>query len=324
MRLVVSPGPHVRKKRTVAGLHLDWLLALVPALIFSIYTYGWHAVRVLACAVVVSIISETLILRLFKRKNAVGDLSAITTGVLLAMILPPTVPYWLISVAAFSGIFIGKQVFGGLGCNPLNPALVGWAMTRISWPEFFKLDNVIVNYDLGYSLRDPLQLLKTSGVASIDHLDKLSLFFGQYVGGLGSTPTLLILLGGIYLLIRKAISWRIPTMFLLGTVVMAVLFYLINPIVYACPVFHLVAGNVMIGAFFLSTEYGSSPSKPLPMALYGLGCGMLAILLRTLSVYPDAVIFAVLIMGLVGPLLDRIEKKPNKANLLNISESSVL
>jgi electron transport complex protein RnfD len=310
MKLIVSSPPHWHKGESVAKIHFQFIIALLPALIFAIYTYGFHAARVVALSVVTAMISDIVIRKLFKRPITVSDGSAILIGLLFAFLLPPNAPFWLVIAGSFICILIGKEIFGGLGCNPLNPVLVGWAITRISWVDRFDLDLASVNFDLDFSFRYPLTLLKGGGAEFVSDFNLVDLFLGKQVGGIGSIAIFLLLIGGIFLLLRKVITWEIPASFTLGVLFMATIFWIGDSQAFANPLFHLFTGNVMLGIFFLSTDFSSSPFNRWGMIIFGFGCGFLTIILRVWSNYPDGVIFAIIIMNLFTPLLDKIKKKP--------------
>jgi len=287
------------------------ILALLPALAFGVYTFGMHAARIVSLAVVTAILSELMIRYLFRKSSTLTDGSAMLIGLMYAMLLPPSVPYWLVIIGVFLSLLIGREIFGGLGSNPLNPVLVGWAITRISWPAYFDLNMAAVNYDLGFNFRYPLAILKKGGVEFVSGFKPLDLLLGKQVGSIGSIAILLLFVGGIFILLRKVISWEIPLTFAGGILITAAFFWIINPSTYASPLFHLLTGNAMLGIFFLSTDFSSSPYNRWGMLIFGFGCGFLTIILRVWSVYPDGVFFAILIMNLFTPLLDKIKKRPD-------------
>jgi electron transport complex protein RnfD len=304
-RLIFSPAPHIHSGASISGTMMTFIIALLPALIFGISSYGMHAARVIAVAVGGAMASEWLIQRLFKRPVTVSDGSAALTGLLLALLLPPSVPWWLVLVGSFVSILIGKQIFGGTGGNPFNPVLIGWAAMRISWYDYINFDIAMVGYDVPFSIEYPLSVLKWSG-AKAAQFPLVDLLMGKQIGGIGSVAVLLLLIGGLFLILRGVISWRIPVFFLIGTALAASLFWLVDSARYANPLFHLLTGNVVIGAFFLATDHSSSPVNGLAMILFGLGCGIFTILFRVWSIYPDVVVFAILIMNILNPLLDKI------------------
>jgi electron transport complex protein RnfD len=315
MKLTVSSPPHWHGKLSESKLHMHIILALLPAVIYALFTYKFHAARVIALSVATAVITEYLICRLFKKTATLEDGSAILIGLLYALILPPSIPYWLIVFGAFLAIFIGKQIFGGLGSNPLNPTLVGWAICYISWPAYFNLDLAFVKYSLSFNYRYPLALLKNGGVDQIAEFTPVDLLLGRQVAGIGAAAVLFLIIGGSYLMIRKIIPWEIPAAFAVGLLGMSFIFWLSNPAIYASPLFHLLTGNAIIGIFFLSTDFASSPFNRWGMIIFGLSCGILTIILRAWSVYPDGVIFAIIIMNLATPLLDGIKKKPLVINV---------
>jgi Na+-translocating ferredoxin:NAD+ oxidoreductase subunit D len=310
MKLVVSSPPHWHVKLTESRIHLDFIIALIPATLFGLFVYGIYAAQVIALAVSTAVISEVLLRKLFKKSQTFTDGSAFLIGLLFALILPPGVPYWLVIVGAFLCIFIGKELFGGLGSHPLNPVLVGWAITQISWPGYLNINLAAAKYDLGYTFHYPLLMLKKGGTGAIADLKLLDLILGKQVAGIGAAAILLVFLGGIYLLLRRRIPWEIPLFYAVGVIIMASVFWAANPTAFANPLFHLVTGNIMMGIFFLSTDYSSSPFNRWGMVVYGLGCGFLTIILRAWSIHLYSVPYALLIMSLFTPLLDRIKRKP--------------
>lgn len=309
MKLIVSSPPHWHEDVDEGKLHFNIILALLPAVIFAVIIYGIHAARIITLSITTAVISEFLIRKLFRKKDTILDGSAIIIGILFAMLLSPSTPYWMVIVGSFLCIFIGREIFGGLGCNPLNPVLVGWAITRIAWPAYFDLNLVTVNYIKGENFRYPLTLLKKGGAEFISDLSLTDLLFRQ-VGSIGAAAILLLFLGGLFLLWRKVITWEIPLSFTIGILFMSFIFWIGNNELYANPLFHLLTGSVILGIFFLSTEYASSPFNRWGMVVFGLGCGMLTIILRAWSNYPDGIVFAIIIMNLFTPLLDKIKKKP--------------
>lgn len=306
---LVSYKPHLHNGTKISVLYLNIIAALLPAALFGISVYGMHAFRVIALTVASSMLSELLYQKLFKKEVSLYDGSAALTGLLLALILPASVPYWLIIVSCFVAMLIGKHVFGGLGSAPFNTVLVAWAIIRISWAEFINMDYALVNYDTGFSLTYLLSALKSGGVEAISDISLKDLFLGKQAGGIGATSGLLLSLGGLYLIIRGFISWKIPLSFLIGVVLISGIFNFADSAKYASPIFHILTGNVLIAAFFLSTDYSSSPSNPIAQIIFGLGAGMLVILFRVWSIYPDAVPFAILLMNIASPLFEKIKPK---------------
>ncbi|HBF42101.1 MAG TPA: electron transporter RnfD [Desulfobacteraceae bacterium] len=310
--LTVSPSPHCHSGARVTGISYNFLLALLPAALMGVYYYGFDALRVICTSIASAMIAEVLIQKIFHKPVTIADGSAAVSGLLLALILPASVPLYLVVVANFIGIIIGKQCFGGLGANPINPALLGWAVIRITkaWAGFLDFDLALINYDTGFILQYPLAVLKAKGAAGVATFDLLSLFLGKQTGGIGASSIVWLLVGGLYLVARGIIRWKIPLCFLLGVVLVSAIFWMIDKTTYAGPLFHIFTGNVMIGAFFLSTDNASSPVNRWGMITFGLGCGAMTVILRVWSIYPDGVVFACLLMTIFVPLLDKLKAKP--------------
>ncbi|MFH1242394.1 MAG: RnfABCDGE type electron transport complex subunit D [Pseudomonadota bacterium] len=310
--LTVSPSPHWHCGARITGEPYNFLLALLPAMVLGVYHYGFDALRVIAASIASAMVAEAAIQSLLRKPITIADGSAAVSGLLLALILPAGVPLYVIVVANFAGIIVGKQCFGGLGANPLNPALVGWAIIRVTkaWAGYLDFDLALVNYNTGFIVQYPLAVLKAEGAAGLAHFHLIDLFLGKQVGGIGASAIICLLAGGLYLVARGMIRWEIPFSFLLGVVIVSGIFWIGNRAVYASPLFHILAGNVMIGAFFLSTDNASSPVNRWGMLAFGVGCGAMTIILRVWSVYPDGVVFACLLMSLFAPLLDKLRAKP--------------
>jgi len=302
-----SPAPHIHSGDRSGPTIFTFVAALLPAVVFGIMTYGMDAVRVISISVSSAMAFEWIIEVLFKQEVTVSDGSAMLTGLLFALIIPASVPWWLILVGTFMAIMVGKHIFGGFGGNPFNPVLIGWAMVRISWPDYLNFNYALVNYDLGFSIEYPLSLLKASGAEALGDITHMQLFLGQQPGGIGSVYILLLLAGGLFLILRGVISWRVPLFFIAGAALTASIFYYADGVKYADPLFHILTGNIMIGAFFLSTDYPGSPVNRTAMVIFGLSCGILTIIFRTWSVYVDGVVFSLLIMNILNPLLDKIK-----------------
>ncbi len=309
--LTVSPAPHCHSGARITGISYNFILALIPAMAMGAYYYGFDAIRVMAASVASAMLAEAAIQSVLRRPITIADGSAAVSGLLLALILPASVPFYLVVVANFAGIIVGKQCFGGLGANPLNPALVGWAIIRVTraWAGYLDFDLALINYETGFILQYPLSVLKAKGSGGLVHFSLMALFLGKQAGGIGSSAIVCLLAGGLYLVVRGMIRWEITLSFLVGVVVVSAIFWLGDSTTYANPLFNILAGNVMIGAFFLSTDNASSPVNRVGMLAFGFGCGAMTMVLRSWSVYPDGVVFACLLMNLFAPLLDKIRRK---------------
>jgi len=304
--LVVCMPPHVHCGRTIKRYMGETLIAMLPAAIMALVAFGMGAARVMALACAVAVATEYLCNRITRREQSLDDLSALHAGLLFSFLLPASAPWWLVTVGSAASIVLGKMIYGGLGANPLATPLVGWALCRISWPRFMDTNATMLNLDLPA----PLQQLKYFGLESIRSIDATSLLAGHQLGGLGEVQVAALFLGGLFLLARRHIRWEIPASFLLGVALTAWVYQLIDPTTYAPPLFHLLAGGTVFGAFFLATEPASTPVGLIPSLLFGLVAGTMVVIIRVYGVYPDGVPFAILLANLFTPLFDRIRPRP--------------
>jgi Na+-translocating ferredoxin:NAD+ oxidoreductase subunit D len=308
-KLIVSHAPFWHNGSNVTERSYAAILAAVPAVAFGILRYGVPAIAVVCFSMSTAMIWEFLLNRAMQRPATIGDGNAALVGLLLAMLLPATTPWWVVLTGTFLAIVIGKQIFGGIGANPFNPVVVALAIMSVSWKELLDFEVMLTNYDFGHSMLYPLTTLKAFGPSAIEHFGYLDLLLGQQAGGLGATFGIGIVAGGIYLIARGFIHWEISLSYIAGILITAMLFYLANPVAYAHPLFHLLTGYTLIGAFFLATEYASSPVNRIPMLLYGASGGFLTVLIRNIGSFDDGVILAILIINSINPLLDKIRPK---------------
>ncbi|WP_147818658.1 RnfABCDGE type electron transport complex subunit D [Salidesulfovibrio onnuriiensis] len=306
VRLTVSPAPHWRSGRTVHKMMQAHTLALVPAALMSVSMFGLASAAVIGLAGAVAVLTEVLCLRLQEREVDVDNFSALYAGILFAFLLPATAPWWLVIAGAAMTIVLGRTVFGGFGSNPICAPLVAWALCRVSWPAAMDIDMSLA----GFTLNEPLYQLKHFGLGSLAQFDYKDLFLGRQLGGLGASQVAGLLAGGVFLLASKWIRWYIPVFFLAGVAGAASIFWLIDPTVHAEPLFHLLTGSTIFGAFFLATDTSSSPVGKLPQILFGLVAGSMVMVVRVYGVYPDGVPFAIMVASLLSPLLDRVRPKP--------------
>lgn len=318
--ITVSPSPHNYSDETVKKLMYGVVFALLPALAVSVTFFGIGAIIVTLIAVVSCIAFEYLIQKfLLKQKPSVTDGSALVTGLLLAFNVPSNLPWWIIIIGSLVAIGMGKMTFGGLGNNPFNPALVGRVFLLISFPvQMTSWPEPIVSrlaYTDAVTGATPLALMKEAiraGESVSAIMEKipsyLELFVGKMGGSLGEIGALALILGGIYMLLRKIITWHIPFSIFLSIVVFTGILWLINPETNADPLFHLLAGGVMLGAIFMATDYVTSPMTPKGMWIYGIGIGVITVTIRVYGAYPEGISFAILIMNAFVPLINTYVK----------------
>jgi len=308
-KFIVSHAPFWHDGSHIATRSYHTMIAALPAAIFGVVRYGIPAIGVISLAVSSAIIWEYLINRITRRSITIGDGNAALIGLLLAMLLPATSPWWLVIIGTFVAIVVGKQIYGGIGGNPFNPTLVAIAILMLSWKDLLDFDEALLNYEFNFTMTYPLATLKHFGTSAVEGFTTGQLLLGNQIGGIGSTFGLGLIAGGIYLILRGFIRWEISTSFLAGILVTSLIFNLVNGARYAGPVLHLFSGYSLIGAFFLATEDSSSPVNFLPMLLFGAGGGILTVLIRNIGVHIDGVMFALLIMNIANPLLDKIRPK---------------
>ena len=308
-KLIVSHAPFCHDGSSISARSYHMMIAALPAVLFGFFQYGINAVGLVALSISFAIIWELAINKVTKRSISIGDGNAALIGLLFAMLLPATSPWWLIITGTFVSVVIGKHIFGGIGGNPFNPVLIGLAILMVSWKDFFDFDQALLNYDLGFAMVYPLAAVKHLGTSGIEAFSTGGLLLGQQSGGIGATFGLGLILGGIYLIVRGFIRWEISISFLAGIFITALLFNLNNPTLYAGPLFHLFTGYTLIGAFFLASEDSSSPVNFIPMLIYGAGAGIMTVLVRNLGSYVDGVVFAILLMNLINPIVDKIRPK---------------
>ena len=287
--LLVSPGPHVRSNVTTRRIMLDVVIALMPSLIAATVIFGWRALLVTAVCVLTCVTSEWLFEKLCRRPNTVGDLSAVVTGVLLAFNLPVGIPLWQAVLGSVVAIVVVKQLFGGIGKNFANPAITARIVMLLSFAG--SMSAFSSRYD-AVSSATPLAAM-TAGEELPSLLD---LFLGRHGGSLGETCVLAILIGGAYLLVRRVITWHTPAVFV-GTV------FLFSWALGENPMQHILSGGLMLGAFFMATDYATTPPSKWGKVIFGLGCGLITVLIRVFGNYPEGVSFAILFMNILTPYI---------------------
>ena len=312
----ISPSPHVHGGDSIEKNMYGVLIALVPTFIFSIVFFGLGAILVTLTSVVACLVFEYVIQKyLMKQRPTIWDGSAIITGVLLAFNLPSSLPLWIVVIGALVAIGIGKMSFGGLGNNIFNPALVGRVFLLISFPvqmTTWPVPNGFATAD-AVTGATPLALVKEAvknGQAVGDALSSAgfstgNLILGNIGGSLGEVAAIGLLLGFAYMLIRKIISWHIPVAIFATVIVFSGILNLADPAQFAGPVFHLFTGGLVLGAIFMATDYVTSPMTHKGMLIYGVGIGLLTVIIRVFGAYPEGMSFAILIMNGFTPLINR-------------------
>jgi electron transport complex protein RnfD len=303
MNLQVSSSPHIRDNATTASLMRDVIIALLPSILASGILFGIRAVTVILVSVLSCVLFEYISRRIMKRNQTISDLTAVITGILLAFNLPPTIPYYMVVIGAFFSIVVAKQMFGGLGNNFVNPALAGRIILAIAFPAdmtawatrtgSFSFVSSLAGTDL-VSSATPMAMAK-SGSSVPAYLD---LFLGNKAGCIGEICILALLIGAVYLVIRKVITLWIP-LTCLGTVT------ILLAIAGKDPLFHLLSGGLILGAFFMATDYVTSPVTRRGRFLFGLGCGLITVLIRLFGNTTEGVSFAILLLNILTPHIDR-------------------
>lgn len=304
-----SHAPFWHDGSSVTSRSYAMVLAAVPAVVMGLYQYGAPALGVVTLSISCAMLWELLLNVVMKRDITIGDGNAMVVGLLFAMLLSATTPWWTIVVGTFIAIVVGKQIYGGLGANPFNPVLVAFAIVTLSWKGVVNFDEALVDYDLDFLMLYPLAAVKHFGADAALRYDICDLFMGFQSGGIGSGFGLGLVIGGLYLIVRGHIRWQIPVSFLLAVWVTAQLFHISDPSKYAGGVFHLLTGYTLIGAFFLATEDSSSPVNVIAMLLYGVLAGVLSVLVRNIGFFVDGVVFAILMVNVANPLLDKIRPR---------------
>lgn len=317
--LTVSPSPHIHTELTVPQVMRGVIIAMMPALLFSIYNFGVSAVYVTTLSVVFCVAAEYVMTRyLLKKTASIADGSAVITGMLLAFNLPSNLPWYIILTGAVVSIGIGKMSFGGLGNNPFNPALVGRVFLLLSFPvqmTSWPVPVATLSFDAVTSAT-PLGILKegiragTSVETLMQEMPSYSdFFFGFQGGSLGEMSAFALLLGLVYMLYRKIITWHTPVSMMVSVALLTGIFWLIDPSRYANPLFHVLTGGVMLGAIFMATDYVTSPFTHRGMLIFGSGIGVLTVLIRLFGNYPEGVSFAILIMNAFVPMINKVAKE---------------
>ena len=306
-KLIVSLSPHIHTKESVSDIMLDVIIALIPAACMGVYCYGMRAAVVMLTAIAASLLSEYLYEKLMKKPVTTGDLSAMVTGMLLGMNLPVSIPLWMVVIGSAFAIIIVKQLYGGLGKNYLNPALAARCFMLVAWAGAMTVfsEPFAGSGADAVSAATPLAVMKGTTSGTLPTYFKA--FMGLIPGSIGETSALMLLIGGAYLLIKKVISWRIPVTYIAAFAVLTFLFGKntteLSQAGYT--LMQLLCGGLMLGAFFMATDYTTTPITPKGQLIFGIGCGVLTFVIRQFGGYPEGVSFSILLMNILTPLIDK-------------------
>jgi electron transport complex protein RnfD len=313
-KFLVTFSPHVRDELRTEKIMLYVIYAMLPAVAVSIYFFGFYAAKTYLLSILFCLGFEAVFQKIRGRNITIRDNSALVTAILLAMNLPPVSPWWMILIGSFIAIILGKMVYGGLGQNPFNPALVARVFLLISWPAQmtnWTMPNPVTKgfiFD-AVSTATPLGAAKTEimtfgHIKTSEGLNTLNLFLGNMGGSLGEISAIALILGGLFLLWKRIISWHIPLSFIGAFLIVVVPYWLFVPEKTLNPVIHLLSGGIILGAFFMATDMVTSPVTKKGQLIFGAGCGFLTAIIRLWGGYPEGVSFAILIMNAFVPLID--------------------
>ncbi|HHY42530.1 MAG TPA: RnfABCDGE type electron transport complex subunit D [Thermoanaerobacterales bacterium] len=289
--LITTSSPHIHSGESISRIMFSVAIALLLPTFAGIYFFGFRALGLVIVTSIAAILTEAIFQRLRNKPITISDGSALVTGMLLALNLPPGLPYWMAVVGAVVAISLGKQIYGGLGANPFNPALIGRVFLMIT---FTTPMTTWINPVDGTTRATPLALMKMEGIST----DYVKLFFGNVGGSLGETSAFLIIIGGLYLIYKGYVDWCIPASYL-GSVA------ILSAILGQDPVFHLLSGGLMLGAFFMATDMVTTPLSRLGKMIFGIGAGFFTVLIRLYGGYPEGVSFSILLMNAFTPLINR-------------------
>lgn len=298
--LLVTSSPHIRSSDTTSKIMTDVTIALIPAMAFGVANFGFRALAVVLTCILASVLSEYLTRKAFGRDNTIYDMSAVVTGLLLALNLPVTIPLWIAVVGSVIAVVLVKQFFGGIGQNFMNPALAARVILMVSWPT--QMTNWARPGVDAVSSATPLALIKGDVTAQLPSISDL--FLGTVGGSIGETSAIALLLGAAYLIIKKIISIEIPVAFI-GTFGISIWIFGGEGLLTGNVLYHLFAGGLILGAFFMATDYSTSPVTKVGRIIMGIGCGLLTAIIRLYTNYPEGVSFAILLMNIVVPLIDK-------------------
>jgi Na+-translocating ferredoxin:NAD+ oxidoreductase subunit D len=302
-KIFTKDAPHIKTKRNLQKTMLDVIIALLPVLAISIYFFKARAVLLISTCLISCLVFDVLFERLRGRDISASNLSSVVTGLLLALILPPSLPILAAVLGSAVAVFLGKQIFGGLGANIFNPALVGRAFLVATYPIL--MTTWIKPHTLvAVTEATPLGLMKFEGIST----NLMNLFLGNISGSLGETSALALIIGGAYLLLRKCIDWRIPLSFIMSVIIFSSILNLIDAAKYPSVLFELFSGGLLIGAFFMATDPVTSPVTIKGRWVFGAGCGVVVMVIRRWGGLPEGVMYSILFMNALRPLIDKFSR----------------
>ena len=310
LKLIASSSPHIRSNEDTRSIMLDVIIALLPALAWSVYCFGWKALLLTAVSVVSCVFFEWAYRKAMKKSCMVGDLSAVVTGILLSFVCPVDLPWWVIIIGAFFSIVVVKQLYGGIGCNFLNPALAGRAFLLASyatWMTTWAIPQIRPDVT---SAATPMAIMKEGTEEAFTTLMSNysigDMFLGKVGGSLGEVSALCLLVGGVYLLIRKVINWQTPVAYIATVAVLTVLFPKAGGAEYM--LYSIFGGGLFLGAFFMATDYATSPVTKKGQLIYGIGCGLFTVFIRYFGSYNEGVCYSIMVMNCCTALIDKYTK----------------
>ena len=317
LKLIATSNPHIRGSETTRSIMLDVIIAMLPALVWAVIWFGVKALTLTAVSVIGCMFWEWLYRKLMKKPQSVGDLSAVVTGMLLAFVCPVTTPYWMIIIGGFFSIVVVKQLFGGIGKNFINPALAGRAFLLGSYAGVmtFWIDPARNKAPLMGSTVDvithatPLSYMKNGDMAGLKEAYSLAdVFLGKVGGSLGEISALLLIIGGLYLIWRKVINWQTPVAYIATVAVITFLFPKGDAGNLEWMLYSLFSGGLMLGAFFMATDYATSPVTKKGQLIFGIGCGLFTVFIRYFGSYNEGVCYSIMVMNLCVALIDKYTK----------------
>lgn len=297
---IMSSSPHLHTSSTITKIMLDVIIALLPATVMGIFFFGFYAALVIAVAVAAAVISEWLFNKITKKRNTIGDLSAVVTGLLIALNMPPRIPLWMVAIGSAFAIIIVKQMFGGLGKNFVNPALAARCFMLIAWTGAMTTFNEPLADAV--SSATPLAVMKDGAAGTLPTL--IQCFIGLKSGTIGEVSAIALIIGFVYLLIKRVVSIKIPAAYILSFAVLT-FFFGKSSMDAEYLAYQLLTGGLLLGAFFMATDYTTTPTTSKGMIIFGIGCGALTFLIRRFGGYPEGVSFSILLMNLASPLIER-------------------